>query len=245
MEKRKLLIADSAEEFRIAVGTALEKDFCIRTVADGYQVQEMLHSFAPDMIVLDMMLPGLDVILTLRDAVWQDAAPVILATTRSQSDYIYEKLERLQAQHVLLKPCDVVVVAERAREIAQEQKLLVFSTRIPKTRIATVLLELGFNTKHNGYRYLCDAVELYAENNRQGLTKELYTAVGVPYNVGGEQVERSIRFALESAWKNRDDRQWGQWFPPGVIHALKRPSNGVVITRLAECLWLEHTRKFG
>ena len=245
MINRKILIADSAEEFCNALGAELEDEFHICTTTDGYQMHSILQDFRPDLVVLDMTLPGLSNCGMLYETVRQGNGPAVLAMIRSRDDCTDEKMRRLQVQYALLKPCDVEVVAERAREIVQEQKSFMIHMHISRTRIAGVLLELGFNTKHSGYRYLCDAIELYAGNSRQGLTKELYKTVGAFYNASGGQVERSMRFALESAWKNRDDRQWAQWFPAGVIRSLKRPSNGVVITRLAECLRLEQARRFG
>ena len=50
-----------------------------------------------------------------------------------------------------------------------------------------------------------------------------------------ENVERSIRTALDKAWEKRDPEKWQKYFPS----AQQRPSNAVFISRLAEALVLE------
>ena len=48
MEKRKILIADAAEEFRAAVADALHGAYYVRSASDGVQALQLLRSFLPD-----------------------------------------------------------------------------------------------------------------------------------------------------------------------------------------------------
>jgi len=245
MEKKTLLIVDSAETFREALEATLKDEFCIHIANSGEKALEILDRFAPDVMVMDVMLPGVDGISVLQHTRQRGYATKVLATISVRSEYILDKLMQLQVSYVLLKSCSVAVAAERVREIAYAY------CQIPKTledegqKLAQILLELGWNPKHNGYRYLCKAVTLYAADRTQLLTKELYVAVGKVYGVSWQQIERSIRGALEAAWKNRNDQSWYKWFPAGTLSALKRPTNGEVICRLAEHFRLEKGRKIG
>jgi len=63
----KLLIADATEEFRIALAERLAGSYVIRCCNHGKQTMELIHTFRPDMLVLDMMLPALDGISLLKD----------------------------------------------------------------------------------------------------------------------------------------------------------------------------------
>ncbi len=58
---RKLLIVDDDPAFVEFVETvAAELDYETRSVGDGRDVEDALREFAPDVILVDMVLPGLD-----------------------------------------------------------------------------------------------------------------------------------------------------------------------------------------
>lgn len=241
MEKKKLLIADSNEELCAALSAALQDEFCVRIALSGKEALALLDRFNPEVLVLDVMLAGLDGIRVLEYAADHGHKLKTLVTTPVRSEYVFTKLMQLNVSYILLKPCDLEVTAERVREIAGQCDAP--EAQSNEQKLAAILLELGWNPKHNGYHYLCTAVKIYAGNNTQSLTKELYVAVGAVYGVGWQQVERSIRAAAESAWKHRDEKLWRQYFP--AASALRRPTNGEVICHLAEHLLLEKTRKIG
>lgn len=241
MEKQKLLIADSNEEFCKALKAALAEEFTVQTVHTGDEAVNMLDSFCPELLVLDVVLSGLDGIRVLEYARRGGHTLEVLVTTSCRSDFTLNRLAQLEVSYVLLKPCQLQVVAERVREIAAQ------CVRIQPKRetgeLSAELLRLGMNPKHNGYHYLGTAVEVYMRDPAQSLTKELYVAVGAVYGVHWQQVERSIRTAVEYAWNRRDEQLWRQYFPFGS--SLKRPANGEVICALAEQLLLEKARRFG
>ena len=241
MEKMKLLIADGNEEFCKALESALQDEFCILIASDGNAAVTLLDSFRPEVLVLDVMLSGLDGIRVLEYAAQRGHKLKTLVTVSWRSDYIFTRLTRLGVSYVLLKPCALTVTAERVREIAADA--MPIAPQSGEQILANALLDLNISPRHNGCRYLHTAVELYAGDDTQSLTKELYVAVGAVYGVSAQQVERSIRAALEAAWKCRDEKLWRQWI--SGIGALKRPTNGQVISSLAQHLQLEKRRKIG
>jgi DNA-binding response OmpR family regulator len=243
MEQRKLLIADSTLEFSKALQAALQDEFCIRVAEDGKVAMALLDSFCPDVLVVDVVLPGVDGIRVLESARNRDCKLSVLVTTAVCSEYIFAKLTDLKVNYVLMKPCNLEITAERVREIAEEHNLP--ATQNEEQKLTAILLQLGVNPKHNGFHYLCAAVKAYMEDKKQALTKELYVTVGSTFGASWQQVERSIRAALESAWKHRDEKIWDQWFPAGTLSAIKRPTNGEVICQLAEHLLLDQNRKVG
>lgn len=245
MEKRKLLIADSNPEFTLALKSVLCDAFSIRDTADGHQALALLGSFTPDVLVLDMMLTGLDGIRVLEQAAAQGYKTKVLVTTLVWSDYLLSRLAQLDISYILTKPCDLEIAAERVREIAGECDILPAAEPGDNRKLTAILLELGLNPKHNGYRYLCEAIEAYRQNSSQSLTKELYAAVGKKFGVSAQQVERSMRTAIEWAWLRRDDRIWRRWLPAGTLSATKHPTNGEIICALAQMLQLEQIRKIG
>lgn len=68
MRKLKLLIADAGEEFRLALEERLHNTYTICGSGEGNEAMALLRSFRPDVMILDLMLPGLDGITLLQRA---------------------------------------------------------------------------------------------------------------------------------------------------------------------------------
>lgn len=239
MEKLKLLIAEGAEDFRLALADMLRGAYNIRHCADGNQAQALIHSFKPDVLVLDLMLPGLDGISLLQWAISAGHRPVVLATTRFVSDYVLESSDRLGVGYLMVKPCDVRATANRVGELSGRIHPPRAGGPDPKTRISNLLLALGVPAKLRGYSYLREAVILKAKEPGQSITKALYPTVAKICDCASIHVERSIRSAIAAAWENRDDQLWRMYFVPDSTGCMPRPTNGEFISRLADCLQTE------
>ena len=113
----KLLIADATEEFRLALARQVTGIYLVRCCADGRQALEMIDSFKPDVLVLDMLMPGLDGITILQRTAEMGINPVVLATTRLATEYVLESVGRLGVGYVMVKPCDVKATAARLKDL--------------------------------------------------------------------------------------------------------------------------------
>lgn len=239
MDTLKLLIADSSEDFRNALSEALRGAFRLRSSRDGLQTMELLRNFTPDVVVLDLMMPGLDGITLLQMAQEEGIRPLILATTRFTNDYVLQAVERMGVAYLMVKPCDIRAVAARVSDLSSQLKAPVLSRPDARTAVSNMLLNLGIPTKLRGYSYLREAVLVMSRDMEQSVTKELYPAVADLINGTTAQVERSIRCAIGAAWSSRDEQIWRLYFPPGPDGRIKRPTNAAFITRLADMLQLE------
>ena len=110
------------------------------------------------------------------------------------------------------------------------------ATANTEEKLQHLLLELGVPSHLKGYRYLLVAIPLYKSNPDQIITKELYPAVAAACRCQKEHVERSIRSAINIAWKRRDEQIWQAYFHPEPDGTIRRPTNGAFITRLADSL---------
>ena len=235
MRMPNLLIVDGSDEFRAALSQALQSHFRIHCCKTGKEALEYALRQHPDVMVLDLMLPGLDgfsLLSSLRDA---RICPIVLATTRLLSDYIVERTVQLNVGYLMVKLCDVTATAQRVLELSQEQIPQIPKSN-PRTLISDTLLDLGISTKLKGFAYLQEAVLLMAENPGLSVTKELYPAVGSICNSSGMLVERSIRSAVDGAWRKRDDQVWRQYFRADASGVIPRPSNTLFISSLAKPL---------
>ncbi len=238
MEKRKVLIADAGEDFRDPLAQALQGTYLVRCAADGVQAMQQLRDFLPDVLVVDLLLPGLDGITLLQKAAQCGIRPTVLATTRYVSDYTLEAAERLGVGYIMVKPCDIGAAIARVGDLSQRLKLPAFSNPDPRATVSNALLRLGVSTKLRGYGYLRECVLLMARDPRQSVTKELYPAVAAQFGASAMQIERSVRSAVNTAWGRRDRQVWQLYFAPDDSGCIPRPTNAVFISRLADMLIL-------
>lgn len=238
----KLLIADAGEDFRRALAEQVRGEYRIRVCQEGHETLEMLLAFKPDLLVLDMMLPGLDGITLLQEAARVGVRPVVLAVTKFNSDYMVGAAGRLGVGYMMVKPCDVKAAASRLRDLSEHVDEVVVSRPDPRTEVSGILLALGISTKLRGYAYLREAILEMMNRPGQSITKELYPAVGKLCNATGTQVERSIRSAIEKAWKNRDEAIWKLHLCVENGELPERLTNSEFITRIADRLGMEREK---
>ena len=225
MEARRLLIADGTEEFVSALAAALRGVYELRTCRTGTEALELVRTYRPDMMVLDLMLPGLDGISLLQSEPMQELRPIVLAVSRFASEYMVEAIERLGVGYLMLKPCDIKATVARIGDLSQRIKSPLVIPADNKTRITNTLLTLGVPTKLKGYAYVREAVEVMAQHPGLSIT-----------GASPENVERSIRGAIASAWDNRDEQIWRMYFGANAGQLLRRPTNAAFISRLADAL---------
>lgn len=234
MDKLKLLIAEGSEDFRVALAQTMQGAYRVRHCADGNQAREMIDSFHPDILVLDMMLPGLDGISLLHWAVTAGHSPIVLATTRFVSEYVLESADRLGVAYLMVKPCDLRAVAARISDLSGRIHAPKNYGSDLRTRISNLLMTLGIPVKLRGYTYLREAIILMVQNPGQSITKVLYPAVAEICCCADTHVERSVRGAIAAAWENRDDTLWKLYFPPDSMGMVPKPTNGAFISSLAD-----------
>lgn len=238
METRKLLIADGGEEFRQALKETLQGTYQVQTCRDGKEALSLLRSYRPDILVLDLMLPELDGISLLQNAMQDQSCPVVLATSRFINDYVLEAAGRLGVSYLIRKPCDIRATAARILDLSQCACCAPLFQSDPRSLASNLLPRLGVPPKRSGYRYLREAIPIMAKNPHLSITKELYPAVAALCQSDGNNVEHAIRSAIHTAWEHRDDRLWQLYFPPDASGHIPRPTNAGFILRLADSLAL-------
>lgn len=232
----KLLIADCSEEFRQSLEKALPEGYAVRTCRSGNQALDLLRTFRPDILVTDLFLPELDGLTMLQMAFQEGLRPKVLVVSTLFSPYIHAALERLQIDYPMLKPCSLQALVWRIRDFAAEAAPAAPAAIEPEDWVANTLLRLGIGAHLDGFRYLKIAIPHFCKDTSQAITKELYTTVAEACGKDGKQVERSIRSAVENAWKRRDNQIWAAYFPPGPDGDVPKFSNGKFIAHMAQLL---------
>lgn len=232
---QRLLVADNSDTFAEALCGRLCDSFEIKRCDDGRDVMALLREFQPDLLLLDLMLPGCDGLTILESVCALENRPVILVVSRIFGFYVQDSMERLGISYAMQKPCDVNTVCNRIRDLAKYPKNQLLPAAEEEETVHGMLRALGFSSKHIGYRCLFEAIRLIANNPNQLYTKELYPAVGEKIGCNWRQVERDIRTAMESAWETRDMIVWQEFFPHRIGKNTK-PTNSALISTLGQLL---------
>ncbi len=232
----KLMIADGMEETRQALETLFRDRCLVKTCADGETAAELLRQFVPDVLVVDLMLPKTDGLSLLQMLRQWDMKTMVLAQTSIDSPYIMERLRRLDVAYVMRKPCQIQALEVRIQDFLAQLEDAPPQTQNGDQIVGNLLMTLGFSAKLAGYGYLLDAIPLYVKDPSQAITKELYVAVGELRKKEASLVERSIRSAIDKAWRERDDAIWRQYFRCAPDGTVIRPSNGTFIARVAQAI---------
>lgn len=235
MEKQKLLIAESSDLLWM-LSDMLQGSYEVRCCADGYEAQKLLPQFLPDLMILDVMLPGIDGISLLQWSLEQGIRSRVLITTRLASDYVLEAANRLGVGYVMLKPYDLSALAARVADMGRSVQPVAALRPGPETQISGMLLALGFRPKLRGFACLREAVLLSAGEEHLSVTKVLYPEVARRCGCKAGHVERNIRSAIDAAWSGRDETVWRLYFAPDSKGHVTRPTNAAFISRLADSL---------
>jgi phosphoserine phosphatase RsbU/P len=166
--KAKLLIVDDEELNREGLARRLQKhDYDIALAKNGREAIELLGSTPYDLVLLDIMMPGmngLEVLKFLRRVDSLIDLPIIMVTAKGESEDVVEALE-LGANDYVTKPLDFPVVLARIR------------TQLALRRaVARVKVLEGKLDAHNKELRAATA-ELAAANDR--LTRDLEAAAAV------------------------------------------------------------------
>ena len=119
MGKRVLLIEDEPNIIE-AISFILSRDgFTVHTHEDGETAMEKLRNHLPDMIILDVMLPGrsgYDILRDVRAHAETAKLPVMMLTAKGQTKD-RELAERLGADLFLTKPFSNTEVRDHVRRM--------------------------------------------------------------------------------------------------------------------------------
>jgi len=117
--KQKILIIDDSDSFLLILNSFLENDYETWISLDGEGGLEMAKSAKPDLILLDVMMPGLsgyDVIKELKGNEELKSVPVILITGKDSDENEAEGLA-LGAAGYIKKPFDHETVIDMVKKV--------------------------------------------------------------------------------------------------------------------------------
>ncbi len=120
MSERRVLLIEDEPNIIEAIRFILSRDgWRVDTHSDGKSALEAVHARAPDLVILDVMLPnrsGYDILHDLRGSEETRDVPVLMLTARGQKKD-RELAEKLGANRFMTKPFSNVEILDTVREL--------------------------------------------------------------------------------------------------------------------------------
>ena len=116
-ERQKVLIVDDDSNIAEIISLYLIKEmFETKVAEDGYEALELFESFEPDLIILDLMLPGKDGYEVCREIRKQKDTPIIMLSAKGE---IFDKVLGLElgADDYMIKPFDSKELVARVKAV--------------------------------------------------------------------------------------------------------------------------------
>ena len=121
--KQKILIVDDDNNIAELISLYLTKEcFETKIVNDGEQALREFDSFHPDLLLLDLMLPGIDGYQVCRELRHTSDVPIIMLSAKGET---FDKVLGLElgADDYIIKPFDAKELVARVRAVLRRFKV--------------------------------------------------------------------------------------------------------------------------
>ena len=115
--KQKILIVDDDTNIAELISLYLTKEcYEVQIVTDGEQALRVFDSFAPNLILLDLMLPGMDGYQVCREIRSRSNTPIIMLSAKGE---VFDKVLGLElgADDYMIKPFDSKELVARVKAV--------------------------------------------------------------------------------------------------------------------------------
>ena len=265
----KVVIADSNVQERESKQLSMEAKGMevVLSTGDGKKVLRAISDGKADVIVMDMILSGLDGIGILEECSNISVKkPIFIIQTALRMENLVEQAIKYGADYYMMKPVSNQMLISRVLQLVNKRYIRekghlsrgsllknvkeyeavksadnVHSVNL-EVDVTNLLLEIGIPAHIKGYQYIREGIMLafYDKNMLHFITKCLYPAIAKKYNTTSSSVERTIRHAIEVAFR-RGNRELVEEIFINTINSKKsKPTNSEFIALLTDKLRLEY-----
>ena len=218
----------------------------VAVAKNGEEAIEILENNVEniDLIILDIVMPkkdGIDVLKFMKD---NNISKKVIVITSCNSEITIRSVTELGANYYILKPIDVNTLAEKIKELSQDNKVNLgynIDDKNLQVNVTHILHELGVPSHIKGYHYLREGIKLLYNNPELigGITKELYPTIAKKFESTDTRVERSIRHAIEVSWNRGNWDFMQELFGYSVDIDKAKPTNSEFIVTIADKLRMD------
>ncbi|MBO5867810.1 MAG: hypothetical protein J6Q54_02745 [Oscillospiraceae bacterium] len=232
---RRILIANNDAVLNEELKKQLGKRVYIRIIPTDENIVQYVNDTDPDVLVIDLQTcpPETAKILRTIRLACNNIAIVVLASRLSKESK--RELEGMFGR-VLLKPVTAVYIAEIIRLELKALRARKSESQYIVGEIEQLLRDLYFTEGKEQYTVTKNAILARMMYPEGVLMKTIYLDIKTLMHTKSENVEKTLRDAIKSAWTRGDRSCWNMYFRP-VKHSEERhPTNEEFLARIASCL---------
>ena len=242
MAKLNVAIADDNERILTMLDEVLTADddiTVVGTARNGEQAYEMILDKKPDVVLLDLVMPGIDG-LGVMDKVHAEknaeSMPSFIIISGIQNESVaenamsagatYDMRPQLLTQSTALKE-PAFIYGGQGKSLEQY--------------VTSVIHEIGVPAHIKGYQYLRDAIIMCVNDMDllNSITKALYPSIAKKYVTTPSRVERALRHAIEVAWSRGKMDTIYSLFGYTINSGKGKPTNSEFVALIADKIRLE------
>lgn len=235
--------------------------------ANGEEAVHLIMDKAPDVVVLDLIMPridGISVIERVKKEKRKTKDPAFIFLSAAGGEQMAREAFRAGASYYLMKPFDPRELVSKIRMVVSQpplEKETKDGQREPEQvphkpnreeymnehleqDITQMLHELGIPAHIKGYQYLRDAIAMTVRDREMmaSVTKILYPTIAKRHQTTASRVERAIRHAIEVAWGRGKMETIDEVFGYTVSTGKGKPTNSEFIALISDKITLEYKK---
>lgn len=263
-------VQDRESKKRIMEGMGMK---VVLSTGDGSKALETIKQKKIDVVVMDMILPGVDGIGILEEVnnSNQKNRPIFIVETALRKENLVEQAIQSGADYYMMKPVSGQMLIKRMYQMVENKYGTAVSVKTEdysgsasvevkepvkkninkkgytysgdlEMDITNILLEIGIPAHIKGYQYIREGIIMafYDRNMLHYITKFLYPAIAKKYKTTSSSVERTIRHAIEVAWRRGNLETLEEVFGNTICAGRGKPTNSEFMALLTDKLRLEY-----
>lgn len=158
--KQKILIVDDDTNISELISLYLTKEcFETKCVEDGESAIEAFNSFQPNLILLDLMLPGMDGYQVCREIRKTSQIPIIMLSAKGE---VFDKVLGLElgADDYIIKPFDTKELVARVKAVLRRTTAEVPTATQPDKNDSVEFPDLTINLTNYSVTYMGNAIKM-------------------------------------------------------------------------------------
>lgn len=163
VNKQKILIVDDDENIAELISLYLAKEcFDTKIAGDGESALEMIKTYQPNIMLLDIMLPGIDGYEVLREVRKSSNLPIIMLSAKGE---VFDKVLGLElgADDYIMKPFDSKEMVARVKAVLRRFQPTIQTANTPEDTLPVEQVtypDLTINLTDYSVHYKGEVVEM-------------------------------------------------------------------------------------
>lgn len=260
-ENMMVVIGDNGVDAGIICAETLKRmNFeVVTTERDGIAVLEAIYDVAPDLVVVDAILPHIDslgILKSVRAArsgggvrplfviLADGSEPELLRVTLQELGGVLYLSKSLSAKEICGRIATAALTLQEEHPmptIPAAERNSIEDTPDIELIVTDVIHQIGVPAHIKGYHYLREAIILSIEDAEMinSVTKLLYPTIAKKFKTTSSRVERAIRHGIEVAWDRGDVDTLNAYFGFTIHNSRGKPTNSEFIAMIADRLKLQ------